>query len=150
MTLFDQISNDIKAAMLARESGKLEALRSIKAAMLIAKTESSNSELSHEKELSIIQKLYKQRKESADIYSKNNRQELADKEIFEADIIEKYLPKPPSDEEITVALKEIIVQTGVKTPAEMGKVMGIATKRFAGAVDGKIISEKVKQLLSNI
>ncbi len=150
MSLFDQISNDIKAAMLARESGKLEALRSIKAAMLIAKTEGANSEISHEKELSIIQKLYKQRKESADIYSKNNRQELADKELFEADIIQKYLPKPPTEEEINAVLKEIIEQTGVKSPAEMGKVMGLASKRFAGAVDGKIISEKVKQLLSNI
>ena len=150
MSLFDQISNDIKAAMLARESGKLEALRSIKAAMLIAKTEGTNSEISHEKELSIIQKLYKQRKESADIYSKNNRQELADKELFEADIIQKYLPKPPTEEEINAVLKEIIEQTGVKSPAEMGKFMGLASKRFAGAVDGKIISEKVKQLLSNI
>ena len=150
MSLFDQISNDIKAAMLARESGKLEALRSIKAAMLIAKTEGANSEISHEKELSIIQKLYKQRKESADIYSKNNRQELADKELFEADIIQKYLPKPPTEEEINAVLIEIIEQTGVKSPAEMGKVMGLASKRFAGAVDGKIISEKVKQLLSNI
>jgi uncharacterized protein YqeY len=150
MSLFDQISNDIKAAMLARESGKLEALRSLKAAMLIAKTEGANSEISHEKELSIIQKLFKQRKESADIYSKNNRQELADKELFEAAIIEKYLPKPPTEDEINSVLKEIIEQTGVKSPAEMGKVMGIASKRFAGAVDGKIISEKVKQLLANI
>ncbi|MBI5541640.1 MAG: GatB/YqeY domain-containing protein [Bacteroidia bacterium] len=149
MSLFDQISNDIKAAMLARESGKLEALRSIKAAMLLAKTEGANSEISHEKELSIIQKLFKQRKESAEIYTKNNRQELADKELFEAGIIEQYLPKPPSDEEITTILKEIIEQTGAKSPAEMGKVMGVATKRFAGTVDGKIISEKVKQLLSN-
>ena len=150
MSLFDQISNDIKAAMLARESGKLEALRSLKAAMLIAKTEGANSEISHEKELSIIQKLFKQRKESADIYSKNNRQELADKELFEAAIIEKYLPKPPTEDEINSVLKEIIEQIGVKSPAEMGKVMGIASKRFAGAVDGKIISEKVKQLLANI
>ena len=86
----------------------------------------------------------------ADIYSKNNRQELADKELFEAAIIEKYLPKPPTEDEINSVLKEIIEQTGVKSPAEMGKVMGIASKRFAGAVDGKIISEKVKQLLANI
>ncbi len=148
MALFETISNDIKTAMLARESGKLEALRSIKAAFLIAKTEGSNSELSPEKELLIIQKLYKQRKESAKIYSDNNRQELADKELFEAGIIEQYLPKPPSDQEITKILNEIIVQVGAKSPAEMGKVMGVATKRFAGSVDGKILSEKVKLLLS--
>lgn len=149
MGLFEIISNDIKNAMLARESGKLEALRSIKAAMLLAKTEGANSELSLEKELSIIQKLYKQRVESAKIYTDNNRQELADKENFEAKIIEKYLPKPPSDEEITKILTEIIIKVGAKSPAEMGKVMAVATKQFAGAVDGKILSEKVKQLLSN-
>ena len=150
MGLFETISNDIKTAMLARESGKLEALRSIKAAMLLAKTEGANSELSLEKELSIIQKLYKQRKESAKIYTDNNRKELADKENFEAGIIEQYLPKPPSEEEIVKVLKEIIIQVGAKSPSEMGKVMGVATKQFAGSVDGKILSEKVKQLLSGL
>jgi len=149
MTLFDKISNDIKVAMLSRESAKLEALRSIKAAMLLAKTDGSDSGLTPEKELSIVQKLYKQRKESAEIYIANNRKELADKEFFEAEVIEQYLPKPPSEEEITKILTEIIVQTGAKSPAEMGKVMSIAAKRFAGAVSGKVISEKVKQLLLN-
>lgn len=148
MALFEKINNDIKNAMLAHESGKLEALRSIKAAFLLAKTDGSNSELTSEKELSIIQKLYKQRKESAKIYIDNNRKELADKELFEADIIEQYLPKPPTDEEIVKILNEIIVQVGAKSPAEMGKVMGAATKHFAGSVDGKVLSEKVRQLLA--
>lgn len=148
MALFEKINNDIKNAMLAHESGKLEALRSIKAAFLLAKTDGSNSELTSEKELSIIQKLYKQRKESAKIYIDNNRKELADKELFEAGVIEQYLPKPPTDEEIVKILNEIIVQVGAKSPAEMGKVMGAATKRFAGSVDGKVLSEKVRQLLT--
>ena len=149
MSLFDQISNDIKAAMMAREQGKLETLRSIKAAFLVAKTEGAQQhELTPDKELSIVQKLYKQRKETAEIYLANNRKELAEKELFEAGIIEQYLPKPLSDEEITSILKEVIVETGAKTPAEMGKVMGVATKKLAGRVDGRVISEKVKQLLS--
>jgi len=148
MTLFETINNDIKNAMLAHESGKLETLRSIKAAFLIAKTDGSNSELTPEKERAIIQKLYKQRKESAKIYIDNNRKELADKELFEAEVIEQYLPIPPTDDEIIKILNEIIVQHGAKSPAEMGKVMGIATKRFAGSVDGKVLSEKVRQLLA--
>jgi hypothetical protein len=149
MSLFDQINNDIKAAMMARESGKLEALRSIKAAFLVAKTEGAQQhELTPEKEMSIVQKLFKQRKESAQIYITNNRQELADKELFEAGIIEQYLPKPLTEEEIISAIKDAITESGAKSMAEMGKVMGIATKKLAGRVDGKVISEKVKQLLS--
>lgn len=149
MSLFDQVNNDIKAAMMAREQGKLEALRSIKAAFLIAKTEGAQqNELTPERELLIVQKLYKQRKESAEIYLTNNRKELADKEIFEAGIIEQYLPKPLTDEEITKVLQEVINETGAKSPSEMGKVMGVATKRLAGRVDGRVISEKVKLLLS--
>jgi uncharacterized protein len=149
MTLFEQINNDIKEAMMSREVEKLEALRSIKAAFLVAKTEGAQQhELSSEKELSIVQKLFKQRKESADIYNANNRKELADKELFEASVIEKYLPKPLTDEEINDIIKSVITETGAKSFAEMGKVMGAATKKLAGRVDGKIISEKVKGFLS--
>lgn len=149
MSLFDQINNDIKSAMMAREQVKLDALRSIKAAMLLSKTEGAQQhELTPEKEMIIVQKLFKQRKESAEIYSKNNRKDLADKELFEAEVIEKYLPKPLTDEEITKIIKEVISETGAKTSAEMGKVMGVVTKRLIGRVDGRVISEKVKQLLS--
>ena len=151
MSLFEQINNDIKTAMMAREQVKLDALRSIKAAMLLAKTEGGQQhDLTPEREMMIVQKLYKQRKESAEIYLTNNRKELADKELFEAGVIEQYLPKALTDEEITNILKEVISETGAKTPAEMGKVMGVATKCLAGRVDGRVISEKVKQLLSQV
>ena len=149
MSLFEQINNDIKAAMLAREQAKLEALRSIKAAFLVAKAEGGQQQdLSPEKELAIVQKLFKQRKESAEIYKSNNRTELADKEIFEAGIIEAYLPKPMTDAEIDTIIMAVISEVGAKSPADMGKVMGAATKKFAGRVDGRIISEKVKNILS--
>jgi len=149
MSLFDQINQDIKAAMLAKEKSKLEALRAIKAAFLIAKTEKgAEEELSSEKEISIIQKLVKQRKDSASIYQQNNRTELADKELKEAEYIAVYLPKQLSEEEIKEALKPIITQVGAQSMKDMGKVMGIASKQLAGKADGKLISNCVKALLS--
>lgn len=149
MTLFEQINQDIKSAMLAKEKEKLEALRAIKAAFLIARTEKGAQEdLNPEKEISVIQKLVKQRNDSADIYNQNNRPELAEKEVKEAEYISVYLPKQLSEEEIKTALKPIIEQTGASSMKDMGKVMGIASKQLAGKADGKLISNCVKALLS--
>lgn len=149
MNLEQQINNDIKAAMLAKESAKLEALRAIKAAILLAKTEKgATGELSSEAEIKLLQRLVKQRKESAEVFGQNNRQELADKEKYEAQIIEVYLPKQMSEEEITEEVKKIIAETGASSVKEMGKVMGVASKSLAGKADGKLISEVVKKLLA--
>ena len=149
MSLFNQINTDIKHAMLNKEKEKLEALRAIKAAFLIAKTEKgSGDELSPEREISVIQKLVKQRKDSASLYIENNRPELAEKENKEAEFISVYLPKQMTEEEIINELKAIISEVGASSMKDMGKVMGIATKKMAGKADGKIISAKVKELLS--
>ena len=149
MSLFNQINTDIKHAMLNKEKEKLEALRAIKAAFLIAKTEKGSSdELSSEKEISVIQKLVKQRKDSANLYTENNRPELAEKENKEVEFISVYLPKQMTEEEITNELTSIISELGASSMKDMGKVMGIATKKMAGKADGKIISAKVKELLS--
>ena len=149
MSLFDTVSEDIKRAMLAREKEKLEALRAVKAAFQLARTEAgAGGELSPETELKIVQKLVKQRRESAEIYQQNNRQELADKELLEASVIEQYLPAQMSEQELETVLKAIIERVGAKAPSDMGKVMGIATKELSGKADGKAISVKVKQLLN--
>lgn len=149
MNLFDKISEDIKKAMLAREKVRLEALRGVKKEFLEAKTaKGANGELSDETATKIMVKMVKQRKESAKIYEENNRPELAANELEEAAVIEEYLPRQLSDEELTEALKTIIAETGAAGPKEMGKVMGIATKRLAGKAEGKVISAKVKELLA--
>lgn len=149
MSLFDQINEDIKKAMLAKEKDKLEALRAVKAAFLVAKTEKGAAEtLSPDSELKIIQKLIKQRKESAEIYLTQNRKDLYDKEVLEASVIEQYLPKQMSADEIKAVLKQIIEKVGAKAPSDMGKVMGVASKELAGKADGKLIAETVKLLLS--
>ncbi|MDX9695621.1 MAG: GatB/YqeY domain-containing protein [Bacteroidales bacterium] len=149
MSLTTQIDQDIKQAMLAREKEKLEALRGVKSAILLAKTEKGGSdEISAETEVKLLQKLVKQRKDSAAIYQQQNRKDLADKELFEVSIIEKYLPEQMSDEELTKVVKAAIDQTGAKTVAEMGKVMGIVSKQMAGKAEGKAIADKVKSLLS--
>ncbi|MDR1227341.1 MAG: GatB/YqeY domain-containing protein [Prevotellaceae bacterium] len=143
------INGDIKAAMLAKESARLEALRAVKAAILLAKTaEGANGEISADAEMKLLQKLVKQRRESAAIYSQNNRPELAEKENAEAGYIETYLPKQMSEEEITVEVKKIIAQVGATSAKEMGKVMGMASKLLAGKADGKTIAELVKKLLA--
>lgn len=148
MNLFDQISEDIKKAMLAREKVRLEALRGVKKEFLEAKTaKGANGELSDETAVKIMVKMVKQRKESAKIYEENNRPELAENELAEASVIEEYLPKQLSQEELEAELKAIIVETGATGPKEMGKVMGVATKRLAGRAEGKLISAKVKELL---
>jgi len=149
MSLFDQINEDIKKAMLAKEKDKLEALRAVKAAFLVAKTEKGAAEtLSSDMELKIIQKLIKQRKESAEIYLTQNRKDLYDKEILEASVIEQYLPKQMSADEIKAVLTQIIEKVGAKAPSDMGKVMGVASKELAGKADGKLIAETVKLLLA--
>ena len=149
MSLFDQISEDIKKAMLAREKEKLEALRAAKSAFLHAKTEKGAAiELSDEQALKIIQKLVKQRKESAEIYKQQNREDLYKVEIAEAKYLEIYLPEQMGEEELTAILREVISETGASASSDMGKVMGIATKKLAGKADNKLIAQKVKELLS--
>jgi uncharacterized protein YqeY len=149
MNLFDQISEDIKKAMLARDKVRLEALRGVKKEFLEAKTaKGANGELSDDTATKIMVKMVKQRKESAKIYQENNRAELAENELAEAAVIEEYLPKQLSPEELEAELKAIIAETGASSPKEMGKVMGIATKRLAGKAEGKLISAKVKELLA--
>lgn len=149
MDLFDQISEDIKKAMLAREKVRLEALRGVKKEFLEAKTaKGANGELSDETATKIMVKMVKQRKESAQIYAENNRPELAENELAEAAVIEEYLPKQMTAEELEAELKAIISETGATSMKEMGKVMGIASKRLAGRAEGKAINAKVKELLS--
>ena len=148
MNLFDRISEDIKKAMLAREKVRLEALRGVKKEFLEAKTaKGANGELSDETATKIMVKMVKQRKESAKIYEENNRGELAANELAEAAVIEEYLPKQLSAEELEAELKAIIAETGASSPKEMGKVMGLATKRLAGRAEGRAINAMVKQLL---
>ena len=134
--------------MLGKEKVRLAALRAIKAEILLAKTADGSDEISDAAILKIIQKLVKQRKESAAVYTANNRPELAENELAEATCLEVYLPKQLEGAELENILKEIIAQVGAKTPADMGKVMGVATKKLAGQADGRTISETVKRLLS--
>lgn len=149
MSLTEKIAGDLINAMKAKDKVALEAIRAAKTAFTLARTEKSgDTVLTAEEELKIIQKLVKQRRESAAIYKEQNRPDLYEKEIIEAEVLEKYLPAKMSDEELTNSLKVIIGRLGAKSPAEMGKVMGVATKELAGKADGKEISAKVKQLLS--
>lgn len=148
MSLEIEINNGIKQAMLGKEKVRLAALRAIKAEILLAKTADGSDEISDAAILKIIQKLVKQRKESAAVYTANNRPELAENELAEATCLEVYLPKQLNGAELENILKEIIAQVGAKTPADMGKVMGVATKKLAGQADGRTISETVKRLLS--
>ena len=149
MNLFDQVSNDIKSAMLAKDKVRLEALRGIKKEFLEAKTaKGADGELTDDMAMKILAKMVKQRKESAQIYTEQNRPDLAEPELAEAAVIETYLPKQMTEEELTEALKAIIAQVGATTPQEMGKVMGVATKQLAGRADGRAIAAKVKELLA--
>lgn len=147
--LFDQVSADIKTAMLARNKVALEALRGIKKEFIEAKTaKGSDGNLTDELAIKILQKMVKQRKESAQIYTEQNRPELAETELAEAVVIEKYLPIQMSKEELEAVVKEIINQVGATGSQDMGKVMGVATKQLAGKTEGKLISEMVKTLLT--
>ena len=149
MDLFEQINNDIKAAMLAHETVKLAALRGVKKEFLEAKTsKNANGELSDETAVKILQKMVKQRKESAAIFTEQNRADLAENELAEAGFIEAYLPKQLSPEEIEAEVRKIMEQTGAASMKDMGKVMGAASKALAGKADGKVISDIVKKLLA--
>jgi uncharacterized protein YqeY len=148
MSLTDRIASDLITAMKAKDKVVLEAIRAAKTAFTLARTEKSgDTVLTSEEELKIIQKLVKQRRESAAIYKEQNRPDLYEKEVIEADVLEKYLPAKMSEEELVKILKGIIERVGAKSPSDMGKVMGLATKELAGKADGKEISVKVKQLL---
>lgn len=149
MDLFDTISADIKAAMLARDKVRLEALRGIKKEFLEAKTaKGGDGMLADDTAIKILTKMAKQRRETAAIYSEQNRPELAENELAEMAVIEEYLPKQLTEEELTAELKTIIAATGATSAKEMGKVMGAATKALAGRADGRAIQAKVKELLA--
>ena len=149
MSLESTIMGEMKQAMLTKNEGALRGIRAIKAAILLAKTEKGASEtLTEETEIKILQKLAKQRKESIEIFQKENRDDLVKKEQEELDVIEKFLPKQMGADELRELLKGIIAQVGASTPQDMGKVMGVATKALAGKADGKTVSEMVKQLLA--
>ena len=149
MTLFDKISEDIKVAMKARDKVRLETLRNIKKVFLEAKTApGANDTLEDADALKILQKLAKQGHESAQTFISNNRQDLADEELAQARVIEEYLPKPLTDEEIESEVKAVIAETGAQGMKDMGRVMGIASKKMAGRADGRAISAIVKRLLA--
>jgi len=148
MSLINKIDQDIKQAMLAKQDARLRGLRAIKSALLLARTEKgATEELSEETELRVLQKLIKQRKESADIYKSQNREDLYKIEAEEMEVIEAYLPKQMDKAEIENYIKDLIARVGATTIKDMGKVMGAANKELAGKADGKTISEAVKQLL---
>jgi len=149
MGLEQKIMTELKAAMLAKDEAALRSLRAVKAAILLAKTsEGGGGELKEDDEIKLLQKLVKSRKDSLEIYQQQNRTDLAKKEEEEIAVIEKFLPKQLSPEEIKTALAAIIAETGASSPADMGKVMGVATKQLAGKADGKTISALVKELLT--
>ena len=149
MDLFEQVSKDIVAAMKAKDKVRLEALRNIKKYFLEAKTApGANDTLTDDAALKIIAKLAKQGRDTAALYTEQNRPDLAEEEAAQAAIIEEYLPKQLTAEELEAALKEIIAEVGATSPKEMGKVMGVASKKLAGKADGKVISAKVKELLA--
>ena len=150
MSLKQQIDNDIKQGMLAKNKEALEALRSIKSMILLAESEKGGSgEITSETENKLLMKAAKQRKESADIFQKEGREDLASREIFQLNIISGYLPKQLSEDEVKAELQRIIVHVGAQGPKDMGKVMGTATKQLAGKADGKLISDWVRKLLGS-
>ena len=148
MSLTDQINQDIKQAMLAKEKDKLAALRAVKSALLLEATKGGDGEVSAEAEISIIQKLHKQRSDAAKIYIEQNRQDLADDELFQAGVLEAYLPEQMSEDEIREVVKATIAQVGASAPSDMGKVMGPVMGKLKGKADGSIISKVVKEELS--
>jgi len=148
MSLEQKVMADLKTAMLAKDEKSLRSLRAIKAAILLAKTsEGAGGEIKEEDEIKLLQKMIKQRKDSLEIYKTQHREDLAKKEEEEISVIEKFLPKQISADELKTILQKIIADTGASSPADMGKVMGIASKQLAGKADGKTISTTVKELL---
>jgi hypothetical protein len=149
MSLEQKIMTELKTAMLAKDEKGLRSLRAVKAAILLAKTsEGSGGELKEDDEIKLLQKLVKQRKDSLEIFQQQNRKDLAQKEQEEIEVIEKFLPKQLSGDELKEIIAKIITDVGASSPADMGKVMGAATKQLAGKADGKTISALVKELLS--
>lgn len=150
MALKQHIENEIKSAMLARDKTRLSALRAIKSLILLEETKGgAKAEITQDDEMRLLTKAAKQRKDSADIYHQQGRNDLFEVEIAELKIIQEFLPAALSDEELTVAIQAIITDTGASTAKDMGKVMGVASKQLAGKADGKAISEKVKSLLNS-
>ena len=149
MTLLEKITDDIKTAMKARAKEKLAALRSIKAALMLEATRDGSGKVSEEAGAKILQKLHKQRKDAAALYKEQNRPDLLEDEVFQAGIIEAYLPAQMSEDEIAVVVGEVITQTGASSPADMGKVMGMTIKKLAGKADGSLISKLVKEALNS-
>ncbi|MDG1277589.1 MAG: GatB/YqeY domain-containing protein [Algoriphagus sp.] len=150
MSLKQNIESEIKSAMIAKDKTRLSALRAIKSLILLEETKSgAKAEITEEDELKILTKAAKQRKDSAEIYEQQGRADLLEVEMAELAIIQEFLPKALTEEEITAAIQAIIVQTGASSPKDMGKVMGVASKELAGKADGKVIAEKVKALLNS-
>ncbi|MEO1053883.1 MAG: GatB/YqeY domain-containing protein [Bacteroidota bacterium] len=150
MSLKQQIESDIKKAILGKQKDELTALRAIKSAILLAETEKgAGDQLTADVEMKLLTKAAKQRKDSADLYREKGRDDLADKEMLELEVINRYLPKQLTDDELKGELEKIIADTGASSPKDMGKVMGLASKALAGKAEGKRISEFVKQLLNN-
>jgi len=149
MGLQTEIDADIKKAMLSKNKDELTALRGIKSAILLAKTEKGgDQELTPDQDMNILMKMAKQRKDSADLYAREGRQDLADKELLELEVVNRYLPKQMDEEELAVEIQKIVEQTGASSMKDMGKVMGIANKQFAGKADGKTIADIVKKTLA--
>ncbi len=146
MALEEKINADIKSAMLAKDAAKLESLRAVKSAILLLKT--SPEGYTDETELKALQKMVKQRKETAEVYKGQGRNDLAEIELSQATVIEAFLPKQMTEDEIRAEVAKIVAATGASSPADMGKVMGAATKQLAGKADGKVVSTIVKELLS--
>ncbi|MBT8196026.1 MAG: GatB/YqeY domain-containing protein [Bacteroidia bacterium] len=147
MSLADKIGAELKAAMLAKDEAKLRGLRAIKSALLLAATSGADKTISEDDEIKILQKLVKQRKDSADIYKQQNREDLLKPELEEIEVISKFLPAQLGEEEISNQLKEIIAKVGASSPSDMGKVMGMASKQFAGKADNKLVAALVQKLL---
>ncbi|PKQ67110.1 glutamyl-tRNA amidotransferase [Labilibaculum manganireducens] len=150
MGLLEQINSDIKTAMKAKERDRLEALRAVKAAFTMEMTKTGAADIDNDSALKIIQRLVKQRKDSASTFSAGGREDLAGKELLELSYLEVYLPAQLSDEDLTAAVQGIITKTGASSMKDMGKVMGLASKELTGKADGKAIADKVKELLSQL
>src|SRR5690606_1336791 len=148
MSLKQNVETEIKKAMLAKDKDRLRALRAIKSLIMLEETKGGSGEVSGEEEIKLLTKAAKQRKDSAEIYQQQNREDLAAVELAELEIINEFLPKQLSEEELEAELKAIIAEVGAEGPKDMGKVMGAATKKLAGKADGKMISQKVKNLLA--
>jgi len=150
MSLEANIMSQLKEAIKAKNTIALEALRAVKSELLLAKTSGAGGEFTEAQEIALLQKLVKQRKEAAEQFKANNRTELEEKELAQAEVIMQFLPKQLSSEELEVIIKEIIAEVGATSPKDMGKVMGAASSKLAGKAEGKLISEKVKELLNQM